>query len=113
VSIYAPHPWDALPAAPPAPGKDYSDALDPLPVADALKAADLLRDAEDAEERAARCEDDADDYRREARKLIEAIRDEHPSLADAIEADPRLIHDEATVRRAARPADADPSQVSL
>ena len=102
--MYKPHPWDALPADPPAPGSDYSDALDPLPVKDALRAADLLRDAEFAEDQARRHEDEADDYRRDARKLLDAIRDEHPALADAIENDPGLVFDEASVRRAAHPA---------
>ena len=112
MSIYAPHPWDTLPAAPPAPGLDYSDALDPLPVKDAIRAAALLRDADDAEDQARRYEDEADDYRRDARKLLDAIREEHPALADAIEDDPAAVHDEASVRRAAHPKDATPGQVS-
>lgn len=103
MSIYAPHPWDALPATPPAPGRDYSDALDPLPVKDALRAADLLREADDLDDQASRLEDEAEDARQEARAVLRDLREAHPALADAIEEDPSSVFDEATVRRAANP----------
>lgn len=102
MSIYAPHPWDELPAAPPAPGKDYMDALDPLPVKDALRAAELLREADHLDDQARRYEDEADDARRDARKILAALSEEHPALAAAIEEDPEAIVDEASVRVAAR-----------
>lgn len=100
--MYAPHPWDALPARPPAPGADYRDALDPLPIEDALRAADLLRQADEKEDEAREIEDEANDLRDDARKLLATLNDEYPHLAEAIEEDPEAFGDEEAVRKAAR-----------
>ena len=105
----APHPWDALPASPPAPGGDYLDALDPLPIRDALNARRLVvavteaeREVERAEERLGEAEDDLDTARAAMRKALDPIADRWPAFANEIENGDGEWMTESDVREAAR-----------
>jgi hypothetical protein len=98
--IYAPHPWDAIPAAPPRPGRDYADALDPLPIADALRAAELLRDEDEARDEAQAAEERADGYHDDARAILNGPLAAYPALVKAIEDDPYALDNGDDVRKA-------------
>ena len=97
MSIYAPHPWDTLPAEPPRPGLPYDDVVSPLPLDEAVRFAEKWQQIEELREEAQELEDRADDLEAEAKKLEDALVGV-PGLADAIGDDPYHFATTAEVR---------------